>query len=554
MKNRFESLAEQWNKDRLNFSLSVCWLLTVAASFFGSCLLPISITSSFTLFPFRVLLPITMVLYLIRAIKTKESFWSGVSPLEKWCYVFIAVMILYGIVSLFRAINRLWSASELFNLTLDMCFFFLLLRLCRDREMRKKTLYVSAALFLLLLLLGIYEVFFGGICNHYYDNPRWHYFTLLNREFQQPVVFSANTNDYALHIAFLFALAGLCLLRPNCNLPKKASAVLVPLGAAVYFLLVGTSSRLCIIAFYLLLAGLFVYAFLREPRRWLKIPLALVVCILGIYFVYQYHSIVPAVRKYVIQMQTYQEEIQKSSSAPASSAPASSAPASSAPASSAPASSAPASSAPASSAPASSAPASSAPASSAPASSAPEKPHLDINDPLVNSIGNELTTTDPSTGSTVLNSSASVGARLILIRHCLRCFTDSHGLGVGLGNTEMLAKEGKIAYQGKIYSIHCFLARIIGDYGIFILIPMLMILFYLLKNLIAALKAAVQNKDRAVTAYSVFCMFALLCYPIISTASSDAQDKLSMWLFLAMLVLFSVILPPAEKRPEAPNA
>ena len=59
---------DRWHADKLNTLVSVLWLLTVFFSFLGGDVLQFRIPGVATLFPFRVLLPVTTLLYLIRAI------------------------------------------------------------------------------------------------------------------------------------------------------------------------------------------------------------------------------------------------------------------------------------------------------------------------------------------------------------------------------------------------------------------------------------------------------------------------------------------------------
>ena len=134
MKEKVNALAVGWKADKLRGSLMVCWVITVFSSFFGSYLLPIAVPALGSIFLFRIALPIAAVLYILYAIREKEAIWRGVSALEKWCYVFAAVMLVYAAGSLFRAMDFMRTFRMLFNLCFDMCFFLLMLRLCREYE------------------------------------------------------------------------------------------------------------------------------------------------------------------------------------------------------------------------------------------------------------------------------------------------------------------------------------------------------------------------------------------------------------------------------------
>lgn len=117
-------LTEQWKEDKLCVLLVIGWLLTVVASFFGSYLLPIELPGVGTWYAFRALLPITLILYVLCALKRRVFFWKDSTPIEKWCYIFIASMLVCCVVSVPRAIDLTFSARRMMNLALDLVFFF----------------------------------------------------------------------------------------------------------------------------------------------------------------------------------------------------------------------------------------------------------------------------------------------------------------------------------------------------------------------------------------------------------------------------------------------
>ena len=162
-------------------------------------------------------------------------------------------------------------------------------------------------------------------------------------------------------------------------------------------------------------------------------------------------------------------------------------------------------------------------------------PPVEEDDP---SIFDEFYTVDEN-GNSTLNLNASGGVRVALIKHAATCFVKSYGMGVGIGNTEQLAKMYSVAGEKNVWSIHCFLARLIADYGIWALIPLCIIVFYLISYIIKTLKKAIAEKNRPQIAYILLFTAVLLIYPIVSTSSSDAQDLLSMWLYLGVMVRFS---------------
>lgn len=496
-----ERISQQWRQDKLRCALAVCWLLTVAVSFFNVYLFPIEVPGIGTLYAFRAMLPLTAVLYVICAVREKRFFWKDSTALEKWCYVFIAVMLLYGAASLPRALDLSWTFRRLFNLCFDMCFFFLMLRLCRNKDLRKLTLAVCFIMWVAVMLMGIYEVFNGGIADSAYNGANCQDFTWFLSRFQYPVVFFGNTNDYALMLTFFYAIFLLIAWRE----PRIPQWLTVILTAVTYFLLLATGSRLSILAFFILLAAQILCALFRRQKAARRAAATMLLCVFCIQFCNQYQFIVPPIEHYLHQRAEYIQAVKDAESNVQQGGEA-----------------------------------------SGEQRETPvdlEKPELQIGDPRKVSLNDQFFENDDATGEKTLRSDGSAGVRTHLLLHARDCFQESRGLGVGFGNTEILAARRCIVpgwADKSSNAIHCFLARIIADCGIFVLIPLCAIALLLLKTLIVFALAAQKRKDRRGTTYALLFFAVLLTYPIVSTASSDAQDNIPMWIYLVFVVLFSV--------------
>lgn len=469
--------AKQWRQDKLHCALVICWLLTVAASFFGSYLLPIVVPGVGTWFAFRTLLPLTAILYIAYTIRTRTCFWKDSTMLEKWVYILIAVMLLYSGVSLFRAIDIGYTFRVFFNLCFDLCFFFLFLRLCRDRDIRKLTMTVCFALLIIVMVMGAYEIFCGGIFNTRYDSARYKDFKFFLLDFQYPVVFYGNTNDYAILLTFLYSLFALSSLQDG----NPHRWIVGLLTAATYFLLLACSSRLCLFAFFLVFWVQVVAWLLKEKRAALRSVIAICLCLCCVWLSNQW-------RFTVVPIQTYVEEYQEYRAGNC------------------------------------------------------EKPTLVLGDPNKSSIWSQLFSINKESGKQELRKEGSAAFRTRLVLHALDCFTESYGLGVGLGNTETLAAQRRVVNwpDNSQFSLHCFGARVIADYGVFALIPLCVIAFLLLKQLFVAMQYALKKEDWAKFAYALLFLAVLLSYPFVSTASSDAQDNLPMWIYLGLVVIWYV--------------
>lgn len=496
-------LKEQWRQDKLRCALAICWLVTVAVSFFNAYLFPIEIPGIGTWYAFRTMLPLTAILYVICAVREKRFFWKDSTTLEKWCYVFIAVMLLYGAASLPRALDLSWTFRRLFNLCFDMCFFFLMLRLCRQKDIRKLTLAVCFVMWVAVMLMGIYEVFSGGIVEFKYNRANYQDFTWFLSRFQYPVVFFSNTNDYALLLTFFYAIFLLIAWRE----PRIPQWVTVILTAVTYFLLLATSGRLCIFAFLILLTAQILCALLQRQKAARRTAAAMLLCVFCIQFCNQYRYIIPPFQTYVQQKAEYTQAIREAEKKAGQGKEQ---------------------------------PEPETPVEQPESLSEPEKPELQLGDPQKKTLNEQFFETDAATGEKVLREEGSAGVRSHLLLFAFHCISQSHGLGVGLGNTETMAARQAVVPQWADKpqnSIHCFLMRIAADYGIFALLPLCAIAFLLLKRIFMSLAAAWRQKDGQAAAEALLFFAVLLTYPIVSTVSSDAQDNIPMWIYLSFVVL-----------------
>lgn len=477
-------------KDKLDTITAFCWLIAVAASFAGAYLLPIEIPGLGVFFLFRFILPVTMVLYLVWSVRNREKLcWRDTSNIEKWCYIFAGLLVVYSVISLFFALDKMYSLKLVFNFCIDLCFFTLALRLCRNQNTFHWTAVLVTAAFGVLIILGIYEVFFGGIWNTMENEYRQ--FTWLNSKYQAPIVFQMNTNDYTTGIVLLLAVVLLLCLHPDRDTSAKTNIFLVMACGCVYFLAVAGDGRLAQVSVLLLIAGVCIY-WLIVGKKSRVLVLVMLLCIISIQLFHNYQEIVPAVQQYIADQKELKEqgnrtELQESGT------------------------------------------------------SAPDKT-VDIPADVSSdeethkpSVLDSFLEENPNTGERVLSEEKSGGVRVRMLIHAGTCFVQSRGFGVGAGNTEYLAKERNVA--GKFSSIHCFLARLTADYGLFALIPLCVIAFLMLKSLWTTASVALKNKDRKALAYTVLFLFALIVYPIASTAPSDAQDLTEMWIYLAFVVL-----------------
>lgn len=452
-------IVNQWRSNKLKAALDISWLLTVFFSFFGSAAFLVKIPGIPVLYPFRVLLPLTAILYLLWAIREKRNPWKEAPFIQRASYVLCAVLAVYSTLSLRLAMDRSFTAPLWITLCFDLVFFALMLELCSDRDLFAATVRCTLVSVLLQIIMGIREVFCGGIFTQQYDVN--HNFAFFGGMWQAPAVTTSNPNDYVMGL--VFALAVYLLYWAWQGHKEKYSWLPVVLIAPVYFLLRAASARLCMISFWLLLAGFALCTLtLGKKKAWIPI-----VTVLLLFFVaFGCGDFQTVEQDTVVTVKSAVESGKQS-------------------------------------------------------------------------LKEEFFTVDEQTGETQLNFALSGGIRVDLLLCALDCFVQSKGMGVGLGNTAQIAKLSAEKRNG-VYGIHCFLARMAADFGIWFLIPLLVIAGAMLWFGVTYVCRGIKERRWTNATTGMLYLLSVVIYPIASTASGDAQNSLPMWLFLGTIVLFSV--------------
>ena len=460
------SITETWKRDKLKSALWLCWLATVFFSFWYQTILSFPVPLIGTMSPFRVFLPITAILYLVWAIREKEWFWKSCSALEKWCYLLIALLLIYGAISLCRAMDFIHTFRRLFNLALDLCFFFLMLRLCRDKQLLRLTLGVTAVVLVIHVSIGFYESFRGGVFSDVYNNYRGGY--IFKGYTRTAHVTYGNPNDFVSNLLMCSSILLLAVCRKWEKISGKgfyAAAIWLPV---IYASIRLAQSRLVTMAFYALLVGFLGFLLFADRKRMrpMSLSLVMIACVL---FVNEYHAIAPKVEKLWVETQiVWFENVASSDS---------------------------------------------------------------LTPP---GLSDETAEALEQLQASKERIDASDVSRVQLLKHAVGCFWESYGLGIGLGNTEKLLTANQPDGLG---AIHCFLARIVADYGIFALAPLCIIAFLLLKQVWQIFRIGLQIGNRHMVGWAWLSLCVLVTYPFTSTAPSDAQDLLGMWIYLAAVVL-----------------
>ncbi|MEG1448058.1 MAG: hypothetical protein RR048_01500 [Oscillospiraceae bacterium] len=468
-------------------ALFIFFHLTIASAFYGSALFSVE-TPIGSIFPFRILVPITAVLFLGSCITKAKNPLKDLPRVKLWGVIFGLSLEFFGIVSLFRATSFSHTFRRLFNLSFVMLLFILvILYLDNHRKIRAFVCNLTINT-VIILLMGIYETFGNNyvFIDKYIGKGKYNFFDLIG--LKPATVTFANTNDLNAGI-FMIITAISCyyiftiLKSSNERLKNVYSCILIFLFVASGYLAECSGARLVKISFYLyvfMMLGVFYF----YSKKRIYIPIIILLCSLTFSYGGDYFNInARAINTtndvvYYAQKAVYDTRIKIGSEH---------------------------------------------------AVMPMKKPHIPLRDKI--SLEDEFFSEDENGNSTV-NLSHSGGIRLALIESAFKMFAQSKTLGVGLGNGEMILKA-HAEQTGGITNFHCYPARLIAEYGIFIIIPALVLVYYVLTGIIKSHRISRQKRDTTLFAHILTVITALLVFPLLVTAPSDAQDIAVMWIYIA---------------------
>ena len=369
-----------------------------------------------------------------------------------------------------------------FTLWITLCFDLVFLALMIDLCSDKERFVATVRCALLTLIIHMVMGVIEIVEGGFFNTKFDEVFFFFGDPHASPTVSTGNPNDYGMMLVLMLAL--MLLFWAWRGYPGKKDWIPVALIAPIYGLIFATLGRLCTLSFWILMAAFALYAITSKQRlRRVLIPAALLLAIVMGFMSYGFS--VP-----VRMVQLPQE----------------------------------------------------------PAARTAEIEIPDESLPLSEgmAVSNEFITQDAQTGEIHYNLSGSGGVRLNLLIHAGRCFVQSKGLGVGLGNTAQLAKSTAES-RGGVWGIHCFLARMTADCGIFFLVPLLLIAFKMVQFGAAFTIREMKKRNWENMMTGIMYLACVLVYPIASTAPGDAQNVLPMWLFLGSIVLFPVHVRRSEE-------
>lgn len=477
--------------DRLERLLLICWYITVASAPFGSYLLRIQLPVLGHFFLFRGAVLVTCFVYLIYLIRRRENPFSGLSRVE-WAFIGFAVcLVLYGAASVMWTVSITAWVSKFFILCQMLALVFLFLKLCASPEVLRKTVLLIAASTLICAICALVE----SICGPIFPDSvhRDYVYVFFDKGMYYPVFTFVNPNDaceylfFSLEVLFLYVICQWELWSE-----KKRWKTIWSLAAAsvlLFFLACVCQGRLVILSLILFVIGLFTWLLMRY-KRGLSIFLLFAAFTVFVYIGENYAQVKYDVETKIDQIQSlFKEE-------------------------------------------------------------SDDEPAPERTPPLPNIHASLYTIAPTVTGEGAPEDIArSDHYRMDLILTAASLLMESKGLGVGLGSAEILAAK-RMGLDPNGLALHCYPMELFAECGLFAIVPLLVLVFFILKSWWDVLRSAFRRKDTAICANVLFLLFTAAAFPLAVTASSSSRDLIAMWLYLAFIIHSSKKMGDKQIAPE----
>lgn len=426
---------------------------------------------------FRGAILVTCLVYLLLLCQRRQNPFCGLSRIEI-CFVGVMVCMLgYGLISALWAISLGVWFSKFFMMCQMFALVFLFLKLCRDEKVMRVTLLLAGVTTLFCALGGIVECFHGP----FFDTPyRDYVYVFFNKAMYAPIFTFYNPNGMATYVLFILELLYLYMTFnwEKIAFPQNRRLLYVLsacMGIAI-FLCCADSGRLAFLSLPIILCGLAVWLMIRF-KKGLVVFLGLALCITFIYIGENYAEVKYYIEQSGRQIQEFFIPADESA--------------------------------------------------------IPDPPPPDKN------VHGTLYTIVPAiTGADKdVSAQESDGIRVALIKNSMKMLVESEGLGIGLGNAEQRMAE--FDNTGEITAVHCFIMEVLLEFGAFALIPLLILVFLIFKSLFIGLYMAVKIHRWEHVSNILFLLFTIIAYPLLSTANSSSWSIGAMWLYIAMVLLYS---------------
>ncbi|WP_210367184.1 O-antigen ligase family protein [Bacillus sp. REN3] len=177
----------------------------IASSFIGPGLLSLKI-GPISLFPYRVLLPVALALFLLNWARSKNLSIFGREPVKP-VLVFLFSWIIFALISLLWVQSLVEGVKDIFFLVSGIFFIFLFVFLFNKRKEYTSLLYLWIFVMIFMLMIG----FWNYLTHQQLPVSRLYYMGAYVKH--RPTAVFANENDYASYLALSFFFAFAVFLR-----------------------------------------------------------------------------------------------------------------------------------------------------------------------------------------------------------------------------------------------------------------------------------------------------------------------------------------------------
>ena len=462
---------------RLEKLLLISWYVTVASAPFGSCLLRIPLPVGGHFFLFRGAILFTSFLYLLVLFCRRENPFLELSKIERCFLLTAGCMLGYGLVSAAWAISLSIWFSKFFTMCQMFALVVLFLKLCRDPKVMRITLLLTGLTTLFCAVGGLIECFHGPFFDTPYRDASYLFF---NKPLYMPIFTFYNPNGMAVYL--LFTLETLYLYMAfswEQTGPTRNKRILYILSAGMMltlFLCCADGGRLAVLSIPILFCGLAGWLFMRH-KKGLLVFVEFALCFS---FIFIGENFDPNAGKQLIidPGNTDGAIIDTDKTGEAT-----------------------------------------------------------INaDKGFN--GTLATAVSTVTGTTENESiKESDGLRVALLKNSTEMLLQSKGLGIGLGNAEPRMK-GYTNTCG-LTNIHCYIMEVLLEFGVFALVPLLILVFMILRALFKEMYMSIKAHRQEPLSNCLLLFFTILTYPLLSTANSSSWGIVAMWVYTALVLLYS---------------
>ncbi|WP_310359284.1 teichuronic acid biosynthesis protein TuaE [Neobacillus drentensis] len=140
--------------------------------------------------------------------------------------------------------------------------------------------------------------------------------------------------------------------------------------------------------------------------------------------------------------------------------------------------------------------------------------------------------------------------RLNLLKNTLHFSLETFGFGVGAGNISVYLKNESIYATNQVTEVHNWLAEIMGNFGIFILLGYLTMYAYLFIKLFKLYKTRSNRNQKGLLEA---CMMGLIGFAVSSISPSSVSNLFFHWVFLAFVICTVSVFTGKKNQPLKEN-